>query len=237
MTSSHRQILKSSAIIGSASVIGILLGIVRLRIAATAVGPVGIGIIGLLQNFVMLAGSLAAMGIGNGAARQIAAALGRDDASGLAAAKRTLLIGGVLLALVGGAVAWLVSAFGSAEVLSSEVLAKDAPLLGLAAALSVVAAVQLGLLTGARRLGDIARVNIIAGLLTTLVVALAFPLWPSRAVIVFVVATPLLSVRRDVQLRPTPHDARDRLGHDGQRRPGARQRAGRAGNGPGTPRR
>lgn len=194
MNTSHAQILRSSAIIGFASVIGVLLGIVRLRIAATAVGPVGIGVIGLLQNFVMFAGTLAAMGIGNGAARQIAAALGGGKDGELASVKRTLWIAGLALALIGGIFAWLVSAFASAEVISSDALATDAPLLGIAAALSVIAAVQTGLLTGSRRLGDIARVNIVTGLLATVVVALAFPLWPERAIIIFVVATPLLTV-------------------------------------------
>jgi PST family polysaccharide transporter len=152
MTSSHRQILRSSAIIGSASVVGILLGIVRLRIAAWAVGPVGIGLIGLMQNFVMLAGSVAAMGIGSGGARQIAAALGQEDQVSAADASRTMWMGGGALALAGGVIAWSVAAFGSSEVISSPAFAEDAPLLGIAAALTVAGAVQVGLMTGTRRL-------------------------------------------------------------------------------------
>jgi PST family polysaccharide transporter len=193
MTSSHGQILRASAIIGLASIVGILLGIVRMRIAASAVGPVGIGIIGLMQNFVTLAAAIAAMGIGSGGARQIAAAWGRADEREAADIKRTLWIGGMALALAGGAIAWLVAAFWSAELISSGALAKDALLLGAAAALTVLGVVQTGIFTGTRRLGDIARVNIAAGLLATVVVALAFPLWPGKAIIVFVLASPLLS--------------------------------------------
>ena len=48
--SSHKQILKSSAIIGGSSVIHILISVLRIKIIAVVLGPAGIGLNGLLQN-------------------------------------------------------------------------------------------------------------------------------------------------------------------------------------------
>ena len=46
---SYRQILRSTSIIGGASVINILIGLVRVKVAAVLLGPAGIGLIGLFK--------------------------------------------------------------------------------------------------------------------------------------------------------------------------------------------
>ena len=44
---SHRQILRSSFIIGGASVINILVGLLRIKVVAVLLGPAGVGLIGI----------------------------------------------------------------------------------------------------------------------------------------------------------------------------------------------
>ena len=61
---SHRQIFRSSAIIGGATVINIVIGIVKVKVLAVLLGPAGVGLMGLYQNIVGLAPTLAGGGLG-----------------------------------------------------------------------------------------------------------------------------------------------------------------------------
>ena len=51
--SSHKQILRSSFIIGGASVINILVGLLRMKVVAVLLGPAGVGLIGILNNLML----------------------------------------------------------------------------------------------------------------------------------------------------------------------------------------
>ena len=95
MASSHRQIIRSTAVIGLASLSTIAIGLVRTKAAALLVGPVGIGLIGLYLNLVSAASALAGLGLNASAVREIAGAeadadradqqrrdLGADEADG-----------------------------------------------------------------------------------------------------------------------------------------------------------
>jgi len=65
MTSgSYRQILRSSSIIGGASVINIAVGLLRVKVAAVLLGPAGVGLIGLLSNLAGTASAIAGLGVG-----------------------------------------------------------------------------------------------------------------------------------------------------------------------------
>ncbi|MCB1507177.1 MAG: O-antigen translocase, partial [Hyphomicrobiaceae bacterium] len=71
---SYRTILRSSSIMGGASVINVLIGLLRMKLVAVLLGPAGIGLIGLLQNLMQAASGVAAMGLGTVGVRQIAEA-------------------------------------------------------------------------------------------------------------------------------------------------------------------
>lgn len=78
---SYGQILKSSSIIGAASVIRILVGLLRTKVAAVLLGPAGVGLIGLFQILMATASTVCAVGFGSVGTRQIAEANGSDDAT------------------------------------------------------------------------------------------------------------------------------------------------------------
>ena len=71
-SNSYRQILRSSSIIGGASAINIVIGLVKMKAVALLLGPAGVGLIGLLTNLVGLVSSVAGLGFGNVGTRQIA---------------------------------------------------------------------------------------------------------------------------------------------------------------------
>ena len=69
---SHREILKSTSIIGGSSVVVMLLNIVRIRVVSHLLGPSGYGIFGLFSTLILLMVTFSGLGIGNSGVRQIA---------------------------------------------------------------------------------------------------------------------------------------------------------------------
>ena len=106
--SSHVQILKSTAIIGGASVVNVLFAIVRNKAIAVLLGPQGVGLMGLYSSIADLAQTLAALGIQDSGVRQIAEAVGTGDADRIARTATVLRWVSVALGLLG---ALLLAAF------------------------------------------------------------------------------------------------------------------------------
>ena len=210
---SYRQILRSSSIIGGASVINIAVGLLRIKVAAVLLGPAGVGLIGLLTNLAGTASAVAGLGIGNVGTRQIAEAVGRDDAAVMAAARRALFWGSLVLALLGTAAFWSLRAVLAVRVLGDASLAGEVGWLALVVGLTVAAASQTALLNGMRQISDLARISVLSALLSTLLGIGALMLWGRSGLVAFLIAAPLASfllghvyVARlpKVQAPPTP---------------------------------
>jgi len=76
---SYRQILRSSSIIGGASVLNVLIGMVRTKFVAVLLGPSGVGLMGVYTAITGLISVVSGMGIGNSGVRHIAEAHGTGD--------------------------------------------------------------------------------------------------------------------------------------------------------------
>lgn len=210
---SYRQILRSTSIIGGASVINILISLVRVKVAAVLLGPAGVGLIGLFSNLMATAANVAALGMGTVGTRQIAAANGQQDVQAVAVARRALFWGTLVMAVVGALVFWLLRGVLATHVLADSALSNEVGWLALGVGLTVVAGSQGALLNGLRRIGDLARISMYsAGLATTLGVG-ALMLWHERGLLVYLLLSPVSSflvgywyVARlpKVQAPPTP---------------------------------
>src|SRR5256885_4249888 len=75
-----KSILKATAVLSSASVVSILMGLVSAKVSAVLLGPGGLGYMGLLQSLLGLSGLIAGMGVGTGLVRAGARALAEHDA-------------------------------------------------------------------------------------------------------------------------------------------------------------
>ena len=188
---SYRQILRSFSIIGGASAINIAISLVRMKAVAMLLGPAGVGLIGLLTNLVALASNIAGLGFGMVGTRQIAEAAGKDDPQRVATARRALFWGTLVLAVAGALSVWLLRGVLATHVLGDPGLAPHLGWLSLAVALTVAAASQSALLTGLRRIGDIARVQIGSAVLSTLLGLLALWWWGLVGIVAYVIAVPL----------------------------------------------
>jgi len=71
---SHKQILRSTGIIGGTQVISIVMGILRTKIIAMILGPAGIGTMGVFQSIIDLVNQLTSFGINFSSVKDIAEA-------------------------------------------------------------------------------------------------------------------------------------------------------------------
>lgn len=66
-----KQILKSIAMMGSSSILNILLGIIRTKFSAVILGPTGVGVVGLLGAIMNTASTIGGMGLSTSGIQQI----------------------------------------------------------------------------------------------------------------------------------------------------------------------
>ncbi len=189
---SHRQIFKSSAIVGGASAITMVIGIVKVKVLAVLLGPSGVGLMGLYQNIMGMASTLSGCGVATSGVRQLAAS--GNDANTLALVRRVLWISNLCLGLIGMIVLWLLKEPVAQWVFGNTDHAGAVAWLALGVFLSLVAGSQTALLQGLRRIGDLARVNVYGALLGATVGIAAVYFLKEEGIIWFVLAAPAVSI-------------------------------------------
>lgn len=189
------QIVRATSMLGGSSLINIVISVLRTKIAALLLGPTGIGLLGLFQNLVGTASAVAGLGINTVGAREIAEAAAAGDEVRLRHATQALFWGTCVLAGIGGAVFWAVRTPLSVFLTGNEQAADLIGWLTLGVVATVAAGSQTALLTGLRRLSALVATSISSAILATIVACAALYLLPrSPAMIVFIVAPPLLSI-------------------------------------------
>jgi len=188
VSSSHRQIFRSSAVIGGASIINMVTTIVKVKVLAVLLGPAGIGLMGLYQNIMGMAATLSGCGLDRSGVRQVA--LLANDAKTLAIVRRALWLGNLLLGTSGMAVLWILREPVSQWVFGDSAHADSVGWLGLGVLFTLVAGSQTALLRGLRRIGDLVRVGIFSALASAAIGVLAVYLMGNDGVLWFVLTSP-----------------------------------------------
>jgi len=188
--SSYRTILRSSAIIGGAQVISIAVGLVKMKAVAVLLGPAGVGLVGLYMNLVQTASTVSALGFGSAGTRQIATAQAEGGDVAVGRTRRALFWGTMGLALFGAAIFWALSGWIARVILDDHTRASDVASLSFAVALTVAAGSQGALLTGLRRVGDLARINVLSGVVGTVLGVAALLLCGQGGLVALVLVAP-----------------------------------------------
>lgn len=161
----YRNILKSTALIGSATAINIGIGMVRTKAMAMLLGPAGYGVMGTYGQITELTRSIAQLGINSSGVRQIADAVASDDQRYIARTVFVLRIVSMACALMGAAGLAIFAApvaeltFANAEHTSAMWW------LALAVFFGLVTGGQGALLQGMRRVPEMAKLAVIGGLM------------------------------------------------------------------------
>lgn len=188
---SYRTIMRSSSIMGGAQAASIAANILKMKALALLLGPFGVGLAGLYLSLINTAATIAGLGLGTAGTRRIAAANAAQDDFALHRARTILLWAGIALALIGGIVFWLASDLIARLAMDNEKRATEIGWLALGVGLTVAASAQTALLSGLRRIGDLARVQAIAGVTAATLGVLAIWQWGEPGVVAMVLAVPL----------------------------------------------
>ncbi len=189
---SHRQVFRSSAVIGGASVINMVIGIAKVKVLAVLLGPVGIGLMGMYQNIMAVASAVAGCGLGTSGVRQLAAAA--DDAKTVAIVRQALWTGSLVLGLAGMVFVWLLRESLAQWVFGNATYTSEVGWLGVGLLLTLIAGSQTALLQGLRRIDDLAKVSILSAIVGALAGVLAVYFLGQRGVLWFVIIAPAANV-------------------------------------------
>jgi len=153
---------------GGAAGINLLLGMVRVKFAAVLIGATGVGLNASFTAVQGLVGTVAGLGIQSSAVREIAAAVGKGDEPAIGRAVLTLRRICWLTGLLGMAAMMLLSPFISQFTFGHQDYALDIAALGIVILFGNLSGGQMALIQGMRRIGDMARANIIGAVFGTL---------------------------------------------------------------------
>ena len=185
--------MRSSSIIGGAQVLNIGVGLIKMKAVAVLLGPAGVGLAGLYLNLVQTAASVAGLGVSNVGTRQIASANAEGGEEAVGRTRRALFWGTMLLAAIGSLLFWAASGWIASFVLAEPAKTADVAWLSIGVGLSIAAGSQSALLTGLRRIGDLARLNLASGVIGAVFGVLALWLWGARGVVVMVLVAPVVT--------------------------------------------
>ena len=148
----------------------------RTKVVAMLLGPAGIGMVSLFQSMTTMVGTVAGLGVSSSGVREVAEACASNDPQRIAISSRIL----IRLSWLTGLIGWILTAalayplsqwtFGSHEH------AFAVAILGASLLLTTLSGGQMALIQGMRRIGDIARIQILSMIVGT-VVAIALYAW------------------------------------------------------------
>lgn len=186
---SYRHILRVSSIIGSASIVNVLMGLLRMKAAALLLGPSGVGLIGLLNSLMATGSSVFGLGLTNAGTRRVAAAATEGEKE-LAAARSALFWGTCGAALLAGLTVWLLRHQLATWLLEDQALAAGMGWVALGVALTVGSGSQVALIRGLQRSSDIAKITALSAVLSS-VLGVALIYWLGEAgIFLFCVCAP-----------------------------------------------
>ena len=180
---SCRSILKSTSLIGGASIVNILLSMVRTKFVAILLGPVGVGLLGMYVQIIGLVVSVTSMGLSSSGVRQVAEAVGSEDNERIARTVITLR-----------RTAWLTGALGlllmiafcvplSIFTFSSNAYAWPIAALSITLSIGAIAAGQGCVINGTRRIADLAKISVVGAFNSTIISVPCYYLWGQTGIV------------------------------------------------------
>jgi len=161
---------------------------------AACLGPAGIGLMGTYVTITTMATALAGLGIGRSGVRQIAEAAGTGDSTKVARSIVALRRTAIILGAIGAVFLLLLSRSISNVTFKSPHYALPIAVLAATVFIGTVSAGQTAVVLGMRRIADLSRLNVLTGLLSTLV-AIPLVFWlGQRAIVPFLVGLSLVTI-------------------------------------------
>lgn len=166
---SYAAVAKSSLLLGGAAATNILLGLIRAKVLAVRLGPGVFGLMGLYSSLISMYSTIAAWGMTQALVREIAASVGEGDQDRVAflvrLAKRIVLVTG----LVALCVVFLLRSVISEASLGTKANEWDIAVLGLCILFGHLQSGHTIVLSGLRKIRDLALINVIGAVWATVI--------------------------------------------------------------------
>jgi O-antigen/teichoic acid export membrane protein len=189
----YRAILRSTKLMGGASIVSIIMGIVRMKAAAVLLGPSGVGLIGLFNSLIGTAAIFTALGFDMVGTKQVAEARKNQSTNQLASVRSALVWGSVGLSILGGLVFFLFRELIATQIINEPLRAQEVGWLAIGVSLTVISGSQAALLRGYMVVGYVAKLQIAAAILATIIGIAALLIWRNTGILLFVIAGPISS--------------------------------------------
>lgn len=192
MTSNYdtkKQILKSSAIVGGASFLTILIGLAKVKVLAMLLGPTGIGLMGILTTIMSTGSTLFGMGLSTSGVRELA--LSNENIKKLSLVRTALFSANFILGLL----AFFIILFFKENITklffqhSNHQFALFVIAVGVF--FSLISSSQTTLLQGLRKIADLAKVKVFGALAATMIGLFSVWQFGESGVPFFVIVLPL----------------------------------------------
>lgn len=179
----YRRTLKATSLIGGASAINILIGMIRTKFVAILLGPTGVGLIDMYNQIISLVGTVTGMGVSQSGVRQIAEAVGVSDDVRTARTVITLRRVSWFAGLLGLLVMVLFSFPLALITFGEEVYALLVAVLGLSILFTCVSNGNISIVNGFRRISDLAKISVIGAASGTMISIPCFYFWGQKGVV------------------------------------------------------
>lgn len=216
-TSSYREILHSTALVGASSVVAMFFSLIRMKMFALLLGPSGLGAVSLLTSMIDVVVAVVGLGIGQSGIRQIAKAQGEGNLARMAGTISTVQRASLALGTAGGILLAALAMPISLVTFSSTDYVAALVLLGLAVLFRILMAGETALLQGTRRILELAKVNIITSVAAVVVAAPMLWFWREGAIAPLLVVSALAGwLAARWYSREVPHARKSAQGAPGE---------------------
>lgn len=171
---SYSRVFKSSTMIGGAQGINMLIGMIRVKFIAILIGPIGLGLIATYQSIAQLMGTISGLGLQSSSVRDIAEAAGLNDEERIGKVVLSLRRMCLLTGIIGAGAMLILSSTVSRITFDSIEYAQNISWIGLTILFTNLKAGQMALIQGMRRIGDLAKLNIIGAVCGTFISVLLY---------------------------------------------------------------
>ena len=189
-----KEALKNTGLVGGSQVITIIIGIVKTKVVAVLLGPIGIGIVQLLTSSIQLVSSLSSLGLGFSGVRDISEKIkeGNDEkiAKTIISLKRWVWLSGIL----GMIISILMSKQLSQWTFSNETYWKEISILSITILLNNISSSLTAIIRGARRIADFAKISVISSFSTALITIPIYYYFKTEGIVAVLILSSLITL-------------------------------------------
>jgi O-antigen/teichoic acid export membrane protein len=197
-SSKYRHIIKTTSIFGGVQILTIIVSIVRSKFIAILLGPLGMGIAGLLTSTISIVGSLTEFGLGTSAVKNISIANASNDANRMAIVASVLRRLVWLTGLLGTLVTLILAPWLSRLTFGNEDYTYAFVWLSITLLFSQLTSGQLVLLQGMRKLQYLAKANISGSIIGLIISIPIYFLFRINGIVPAILISSILSLTLSV---------------------------------------